>query len=171
MGMNELGKPSGQRPAPSKPPMIGGRVVSGLAYLEAMARGEVPQAPFCDLLGARLTEVSEGRAVFRCQASARHYNTWGVVHGGLAAMLVDSATGLAVLSTLPIGHRATTVELKVNFTRPIAAETGWMDCVGTMIHRGRRIATAEARLLDPEGRLLAHGTATCLVFELGRPVE
>jgi uncharacterized protein (TIGR00369 family) len=116
-------------------------------------------------MGFDLVDAGEGRAVFAVTPEEFHYNPIGVVHGGLAATLIDSATGCAVQSTLEPGLAYTTLEVKVNFARAITRDTGRVVCEGTVIHRGRRIATAEARLVaEASGRLHAHGTATCLLM-------
>jgi uncharacterized protein (TIGR00369 family) len=103
--------------------------------------------------------------VFAAVPGPEHYNPIGSVHGGLAATLLDSAMGCAVHSTLPAGVGYTTLELKVNFTRPITSETGRILCEGTVVHRGGRVATAEGRVFaEADGKLLAHGTTTCLIL-------
>jgi uncharacterized protein (TIGR00369 family) len=110
-------------------------------------------------------EVEEGRAVFAVEPGERHYNPIGAVHGGLAATLLDTAMGCAVQSTLLAGAGYTTLELKVNFTRPITRETGRVLCEGEIVHRGGRVATAEGRVIaEGTGKLLAHGTTTCMIF-------
>jgi uncharacterized protein (TIGR00369 family) len=124
---------------------------------------EIPHAPIAELVGMELVELGEGRATFALDPAERHYNPLGTVHGGIAATLLDSAMGCAVHTTLSEGERYTTLELKVNFVRAITEATGRVVASGSVIHRGGRIATAEARLADGDGRLLAHGTSTCLI--------
>jgi uncharacterized protein (TIGR00369 family) len=124
---------------------------------------EMPHAPIAELVGMELVELGEGRATFALDPAERHYNPLGTVHGGIAATLLDSAMGCAVHTTLSDGERYTTLELKVNFVRAITEATGRVVASGSVIHRGGRIATAEARLADGDGRLLAHGTSTCLI--------
>jgi uncharacterized protein (TIGR00369 family) len=142
-----------------------GKGLSGLEYMSAIAAGEIPPPPIAVLLGFELAEVEEGRAVFAVMPQEFHYNPIGVVHGGLAATLLDSAMGCAVHSTLPAGVGYTTLEFKVNFARPITGDTGRVVCEGTLIHRGRTVATAEGRVIaEDTGKLLAHGTTTCLLF-------
>ena len=141
--------------------------LSGLEYLRAIERGELPAAPIADLIGFDLSEVEEGRAVFECMPAEYHYNPIGSVHGGLACTLFDSAMGCAFHTMLPAGVAYTTVELKVNFLRPITARTGRLLCEGKAIHVGGRIATAEARLLDEAGKLYGHATTTCMIFREG----
>ena len=140
------------------------RKMSGLEYLKAIARGELPGAPIAHLVGFDLSEVEEGRVVFECEPGEQHYNPIGSVHGGLACTLFDSAMGCAVHTELPAGAGYTTIELKVNFLRPITAATGRLFCEGKTIHVGGRIATAEARLMDEAGRLYGHATTTCMIF-------
>lgn len=142
-----------------------GLELSGLDYLRAIQAGEMPPPPIGVLLGMTIVEVEEGRAVFGVRPDERHYNPIGVVHGGLAATLIDSATGCAVQTLLPAGVGYTTVDLNVTFVRPIHAETGDIECEATVIHSGSRIATAEARVRRAgDGKVLAHGTSTCLVL-------
>jgi uncharacterized protein (TIGR00369 family) len=139
--------------------------LSGLDHLLAIRTGEVPPPPIATLLDFELVEAQEGRAVFAVTPQEFHYNPIGVVHGGLAATLIDSATGCAVQSTLPPGVLYTSLEVKANFARPITRDTGRILCEGTIVHRGRTIATAEARVVaEAGGALLAHGTATCLLM-------
>jgi len=138
--------------------------MSGLEYLRAMLRGELAPPPILPLLGMEFIEVEEGRAVFALEPDEYHYNPIGTVHGGVACTLFDSAMGCAVHSTLPAGTRYTTLELKVNFLRPLSRETGRVLCEGKTIHVGGRVATAEARLVDTAGQLYGHATTTCMIF-------
>lgn len=140
------------------------RELSGRAFLEAMARGELPAPPVMRLLNTGFAELDEGRVVFTMEPAEYHYNPIGSVHGGVITTLCDSAMGCAVHSTLPAGAGYTTVELKVNFLRPITVATGVVRCEGRVIHVGGRIATAEASLVDAAGRLYAHATTTCMLF-------
>jgi uncharacterized protein (TIGR00369 family) len=137
---------------------------SGREYLQAMVEGRIPQPPIGATLGFRLAEIGDGHAVFEGESSEFVVNPLGVVHGGLALTLVDSATGCAVQTRLPEGVGYTTLETKANFVRPILADTGALRAVGRAIHVGRTTATAEARIEDPAGRLYAHGTSTLLVL-------
>lgn len=141
-----------------------GRTMSGLDYLKAMQAGAVPPPPIAVLMDMRIEEVSEGRVVFAVQPAEYHYNPLGTVHGGLAATLLDSALGCAIHSTLPVGMGYTTLELKVNYLRPMTRETGQVYCEGKVIHVGGRVATAEGRLVDESGKLYAHGTTTCMIL-------
>ena len=150
-----------------KPGSEAAKTMSGLEYLRAIARGELPGAPLADLMGFGFAEIEEGRVVFECVPGEYHYNPIGAVHGGLACTLFDSAMGCAVHTMLPAGVGYTTVELKVNFLRPVTVETGKLLCEGTTIHVGGRIATAEARLRDGAGKLYGHATTTCMIFREG----
>ena len=116
------------------------------------------------LMNFSLIEVGEGHAVFAVEPAEYHYNPIGVVHGGLAATLLDSAMGCAVHSTLAAGSGYTTLEIKVNFIRAMTAETGRVRCEANVVHAGARTATAEGRVIDEAGKLYAHGTTTCLIL-------
>ena len=145
--------------------------MTGLELLRAIAAGNAPGAPIAELMGFEPVEAEEGRVLFAAVPGPHHYNPIGTVHGGLAATLLDSAMGCAVHTTLPDGVGYTTLELKVNFTRPITTDTGRVLCEGTVVHRGGRVATAEGRVLaERDGKLLAHGTTTCLLMSVnGHP--
>src|SRR5438876_10925615 len=134
-----------------------GKTISGIEYLKALQSGELPPPPIAVLMGMWITEVSEGRVVFAAEPAEYHYNPLGTVHGGVMATLLDSALGCVVQSMLPARTTYTTVELKVNYLRPITAQTGTVYCEGKLIYLGGRIATAEGRLTDAEGKLYAHG--------------
>jgi len=138
--------------------------MSGLDYLKAMQEGRIPPPPIAMLIDMRIVEVSEGRVVFAAQPAEFHYNPLGAVHGGLAATLLDSALGCAIHSTLPAGTSFTTLEIKVNYLRPMTRETGLVYSEGKVIHVGGRIATAEGRITDADGKLYAHGTTTCIIL-------
>jgi uncharacterized protein (TIGR00369 family) len=142
--------------------------LSGLDYFRKMIAGEVDPPPMLKLLGIRLTEAEEGRVVFTAAVDDRHYNGMGVAHGGFAATLLDSALGCAINTVMPPGRRFTTLELKVNLTRPLTREVGPLRCEGLIIHVGGRVATSEARIVDAHGKLYAHGTTTCIVVETPR---
>ena len=137
--------------------------LDGLTALRAMIAGELPPPPIATLLGFELVEVEHGRVVFAAHPGEEHYNPIGMVHGGLAATLIDSATGCAVHTTLPAGTGYTTTDVQVRFVRPITRDTGRIECVGRVVHRGRTLATAEA-CLSAGDRLLAHGTASLLIL-------
>jgi uncharacterized protein (TIGR00369 family) len=140
------------------------RTMSGVDFLRAIMRGEVAGPPIALLLGMAIDEVDEGRVVFSVEPKEYLYNPAATVHGGLVATLCDSAMTCAVYASLPAGVATTTVELKVNFVRPIVEATGKLRCEGTVIHAGGRIATAESRVTDAAGALYAHATTTCLIM-------
>jgi uncharacterized protein (TIGR00369 family) len=140
------------------------RQLNGLEYLQKIARGDLPAAPFARLLNVLFLEVSQGRAVFAIDPSEEHYNPIGTVHGGVTATLCDSAMGCAVHSLSPAGAGYTTLDIQVRYVRPILANTGRVTCVGTAVYAGRRIATAEARVTDASGNLYAHASTSCLLF-------
>ncbi|MEO7369146.1 MAG: PaaI family thioesterase [Gemmatimonadaceae bacterium] len=140
-----------------------GMTLTGLEYLRAMARGEAPPPPLALMLGLSLDEIEEGRVVMTVVPEEFHYNPRGVVHGGLAATLFDSALGCAVQSLLPPAHAAPTQQLQINYIRPIRIETGKMFCSAQVIHKGKRSATAEGRLTDRDGKLYAHATGTFII--------
>jgi uncharacterized protein (TIGR00369 family) len=137
---------------------------SGLALMQAMARGEVPPPPIAETLGFRLAEAERGHALFECEPAEYHYNPIGIVHAGLAMTLMDSAMGLAFVTTLDEPAAWTTLEFKCNFTRALTVDSGTVRCTGSVVHRGRRVSTTAARLEDPQGRLCAHGTSTILLL-------
>ncbi|OGA66649.1 MAG: hypothetical protein A3G81_06715 [Betaproteobacteria bacterium RIFCSPLOWO2_12_FULL_65_14] len=141
-----------------------GASLSGLEFLRAIRDGRLPAPPIARLLGFRLVEVDTGHAVFEVLPGEHHYNPIGVVHGGLAMTLLDSAMGCAVHSHMPAGGGYTTLEAKTNLTRPISAQTGPLRAIGKVVHVGSRVATAEGRLVDGAGKLYAHATTTCMVL-------
>ena len=135
-----------------------------MEFLRKVVSGELPRPPISALMNFGLAELEEGRAVFTVEPAEYHYNPIGVVHGGLAATLLDSAMGCAVHSTLPAGAGYTTLEIKVNYVRAMTAGTGLVRCEARVIHVGGRTATAEGYVTDADGKLYAHGTATCTLF-------
>ena len=138
--------------------------MSGLEYLKAIFDGRLPRPPIAVTMGFEGAEVAEGKAVFFGEPGEFLYNPIGVVHGGFAMTLLDSALGCAIHTTLARGERYTSLETKVNFVRAITSDTGRVRCEATVIHRGRTVATAEGRLVEERtGKLLAHGTTTCLI--------
>ena len=141
------------------------RGLSGIEYFRKMMAGELPPPAMLELLDIRLVEVDEGRVVFSATADGRFYNGTGVAHGGFAATLLDTALGCAINSAMPAGRRFTTLELKVNLTRPITKEAGLLRCEATIVHVGGRTATSEGRIVDGGGKLYAHGTTTCIIVE------
>ncbi|MGL4285619.1 MAG: PaaI family thioesterase [Phreatobacter sp.] len=141
------------------------RQMSGLDFVQGLVEGRLPLNTIARTLGYDITEAESGRVVVTAEPSANHLNPAGTVHGGLAATLLDSCMGLAIQSTLDKGLGSTTLEFKVSFVRPITPETGPVTAEGRVINRGRRVGTAEGRVTDRDGRLLVHGTTTCLIFE------
>jgi uncharacterized protein (TIGR00369 family) len=139
---------------------------SGLDLLRRLVDGQVAQPPIAATLGFILAEVAPGFALFTMTPEFRHYNPIGTVHGGLACTLLDSCMSCAVQTHVPKGQGYTTLELKVNLVRPITATTGPIRAEGRTLHVGRRSGTAEGKILDAKGNLLAHGMTTCLIFEL-----
>jgi uncharacterized protein (TIGR00369 family) len=142
-----------------------GALLSGIEYLRGIAQGTFPPPPIALLLGFTLEEVDEGRVVFTAEPGEHHYNPIGVVHGGLAATLLDSAMGCAVHSLLPRGRAYTTLEIKVNYVRAIRRESGRLRASGSVVHMGGKIATAEGRIVDASGQLCAHATTTCILLD------
>lgn len=142
---------------------------SGRQILEAMMSGELPYPPMNDTMNAVLIEVGEGRAVFQGIPQFGHYNPLGTVHGGWFATLLDSALGCAVHSTLPAGRSYTTAEISLNIVRSASHQSGPLRAIGQVVHAGRQMATAEARIVDETGRLYAHATTTCFVFDVPPP--
>jgi uncharacterized protein (TIGR00369 family) len=138
--------------------------MSGLESLKAALSGELPPPPIAAMLDMRLVEVEEGRVVFAMEPAEYQYNPLGTVHGGVTATLLDSALGCTVQSMLPSGTGYTTIELKINYVRPLTSETGTIYSEGKIIHMGGRIATAEARVTDATGKLYAHATTTCILL-------
>jgi uncharacterized protein (TIGR00369 family) len=139
---------------------------SGLELLHAMIAGELPPPPAMQMLGVESVAAEEGRVIITMPAQEFHYNPLGTVHGGVLATLLDTAVGCAVHSTLPAGRGYTSLDLATKFLRPVTIASGMLRCEGTVLSRGRGTALAEARLTDPAGRLLAHATSTCLLFDV-----
>lgn len=139
--------------------------MTGLAALQAMISGELPSPPIAAVLNFALVEVDHGRAVFAGEPREDTLNPHGSVHGGWAAAILDSALGCSVHTTLAPGEKYTTVEMKVNYLRPIfPGKPNRLICEGKVINRGRTLALSEARLVDLEGRLYAHASETCMIF-------
>jgi uncharacterized protein (TIGR00369 family) len=143
--------------------------LGGLEYFKKMIAGELPPPPMLALLGMRLTEADAGRVVFTATVQEAHYNGMGVAHGGFAATLLDSSLGCCINTLMPPGKRFTTLELKVNLTRPLTHQVGLLRCEAKVVHLGSRTATSEGRIVDRHGKLYAHGTTTCIVVEAQRP--
>lgn len=156
---------AGQGAGVARPDQIIGK--TGLELMQAMLRGDMPYPPIAKTLDFTVVDVSEGRAVFQGTPGPTHLNPMGTIHGGWYATLLDSALGCAVHTMMPIGKGYTTAELSVNLVRAInPAKTLRVRAEGKVIHCGRQLATAEARLFGPDGTLYAHGTTTCLVFDM-----
>src|ERR1700684_3914660 len=139
--------------------------MSGLEFVRGLVEGTSPLNTIARTLGYDVTEAASGRVVVTAEPNDVHLNPAGTVHGGLAATLLDSCMGLAVQSTLEKGISQTTLEFKISLLRPITPETGMIKAEGVVLSRGRRVGTAEGRVTDGSGRLLAHGTTTCLIFQ------
>jgi uncharacterized protein (TIGR00369 family) len=154
------------QPAFGVVPIEQARTMDGMTLFGEMAAGRLPAPPICQALGIRLEEVELGRVVFGYQPVFAHYNPLGSVHGGIAATLLDSVMGCSVHTMLKAGTGYTTVEIKVNYVRAMTDKTGPVRAEGKVINVGQRIATSQGRLVDAHGRLLAHGTTTCLIFAI-----
>jgi uncharacterized protein (TIGR00369 family) len=142
------------------------RGMTGLEFIQAIFSGKLPAPPITATMGFTGADAQEGKVSFYGEAGEHLYNPIGVVHGGFAMTLLDSAMGCAVHTTLAAGEAYTTLETKVNFVRPITLETGRLRCDAAVVHRGGKVATAEGRLIaEVTSKLLAHGTTTCLVFK------
>jgi len=136
----------------------------GLSFVRGMLTGRHPRAPYSAAMDIDLVEVAEGRVVFAGRPSARYLNPIGTVQGGWAATILDGAMAHCVHATLKAGENYTTLEMKIHFVRPVLPSSGIVHCEGKLIHRGSRTATSEGRLFDEHGKLLAHGTETCMIF-------
>jgi len=139
--------------------------MSGLEFVRGLVDGTLPLNAMAQTLGYDVTEAARGRVVVSAEPSGIHLNPAGTVHGGLAATLLDSCMGLAIQSTLEQGVGQTTLEFKISLLRPITPETGMIKAEGVVLNCGRRVGAAEGRITDSRGRLLAHGTTTCLIFQ------
>ena len=141
------------------------RAMSGLEFVQGLVNGTLPLNTMAETLRYDVTEAESGRVVVTAVPDRRHLNPAGTVHGGLAATMLDSCMGLAIHSTLDKGVGSTTLEFKISLLRPITPETGPIKAEGVVLSCGRRVGTAEGRITDQQGRLLAHGTTTCLIFQ------
>lgn len=142
------------------------REMSGLEFVRGLAEGTLPLNMMARTLGYDVAEAENGHVIVTAEPKDVHLNPAGTVHGGLAATMLDSCMGLAIQSTLDKGGGSTTIEFKISFIRPITPATGPIKAEGTVINRGRRLGTAEGRVTDSKGRLLVHGTTTCLIFQI-----
>jgi uncharacterized protein (TIGR00369 family) len=149
----------------ARPEAVAG--LSGKQALQAIIDGRLPQAPISQGLTFWIVEVGDGFAAFEGETGDHLLNPMGTVHGGWALTLIDSVAACAGYSLLPAGARYTTIETKANFSRPIAKDTGRVRAEARAVAQGRQIISAEARVLDGEGRVLAHGTSTILVMANG----
>ena len=140
------------------------KAMSGLEFVTGLARGALPLNTFAQTVGYDVIEAESGRVVITLQPTVAHLNPSGTVHGGLTATLLDSCMGLAIQSLLDKGIGSTTLEFKISLIRAITLKTGPIRAEGKVLNCGRRIGTAEGRVTDANGRLLAHGTTTCLIF-------
>lgn len=149
-----------------KPPFesADARTGSGLEYLQRIVAGEIANVPIGDTMGFRIVEVEHGRILLKGRADSRFFNVMQTVHGGWAAAILDTALALSALASLDAHHGFTTVDFKLNFLRPMTAETGEVQAEGRILHGGRRVILGEARLVDGAGKLLVHATGTCLVL-------
>jgi len=139
--------------------------LSGLEFFQRVVAGQFEPPPMVALLGFRMTEVELGRVTFVGTPTEAVYNGAGVAHGGYAATMLDSAMGCAINTTAPVGKWFTTLELKINYMRPLTVEVGQVRCEATVLHSGKRVAMAEARIVDSTGKIHAHGTTTCISVE------
>ena len=154
-------------PGIARPEQVAGR--TGLEMLAGILSGELPPPPIGETLDFVILRVEPGLAVFQGRPRLKHYNPLGAVHGGWFATLLDSAMGCAVHSTLPAGKGYTTLELKLNFVRALNESVPLVRAEGKLIHAGRQVAVAEGRLAGPDGKLYAHATTTCLIFDRSAP--
>jgi uncharacterized protein (TIGR00369 family) len=138
--------------------------VTGVDFLDGLRKGTHPAPPFAAVTDIWIVEVERGRVVFEAAPSSRFYNPLGTVHGGWIATLLDSAMGCAVHSMLKPGQAYTTIDMTINYVRPVLEETGRLKCEGKIIHAGGRVATAEGRVWDKSDKLIAHGSETCMVL-------
>jgi uncharacterized protein (TIGR00369 family) len=140
--------------------------LTGLEIMQRMIEGRLPKPPIAEALDFVLATAGAGRAVFAGTPGARFLNPYGTVHGGYVATLLDSTMTCAVQTTVGAGFGVTTVEFKVNFVRPLAPDVGRLRAIGTVITSGKRLGTAEGKLVDEDDRLYAHGTTTCMIYPL-----
>ena len=165
-GAQGIGGAMSNAPCVGVPPPEMLKSLSGMEYLQRIVDGRLPRPPITETLGFAICEVAPGFALFTMTPQFRHYNPIGTVHGGVAATLLDSCMSCAVQTHLQPGTGYSTLEIKVNMVRPITDKTGPIRAEGRSLHVGRRSATAEGRILDMAGTLLAHATTTCIIFAL-----
>ena len=140
--------------------------ISGLDYLKAIKENRISPPPVANLVGYTICEVDNGYAAFELNPAEYHYNPFATVHGGILSTLLDTAMTSSVLSTLPKGFSCTTIEIKVNFIKPVTADTGLLKCEASPLHVGKKIASVEGKLKDKNGLLYAHGVSTCSIFKV-----
>jgi uncharacterized protein (TIGR00369 family) len=143
-----------------------GMTMAPLDYLQAMLRGDIPKPPIGELMNTWGIEIEPGRAVFAAEAGEEHYNPLGVVHGGFLATLLDTAMSSAIFTSLELGRMFSTLEIKVNYLRPLRADSGSVTCEGRAVHVGRTVATGEGRVTNEAGKLVATATSTCMLFQI-----
>ena len=156
----------GGKPGVARPEHFMGK--TGLEQMQDMLEGAMPYPHIAETLDFALVEIEVGKAVFQGTPQLKHYNPLGSVHGGWYATLLDSAVGCAVHTMMPVGRGYTTAELSVNIVRAASHKSGPLRAIGTVIHCGKQLATAEGRIVGPDGKLYAHATTTCLVFEMAK---
>jgi uncharacterized protein (TIGR00369 family) len=140
--------------------------ISGLDYMRAIKDGKIKPPPAAMLIGYQLREIEVGRVVFELEPAEYHYNPFASVHGGIMSTVLDSAMTSAILTTLPAGVGCSTLEIKVNFVRPVTNRTGVVRCEGKVVHGGNRIAIAEGRITDSRDKLCAFAVSTCMIFRV-----
>jgi uncharacterized protein (TIGR00369 family) len=155
---------AGPGPGLARPDQVAGK--TGLEVMQAMLAGEIPYAAIAKTLDFTIVEVGAGVAIFQGTPLPRHLNPLGTIHGGWVATMLDSALGCSVHTLMPAGRAYTTAELSVNYVKGLTPKVQRVRAEGKVIHCGRQLATAEARLVGPDGTLYAHATTTCLVFEI-----
>jgi uncharacterized protein (TIGR00369 family) len=153
-----------KEPGIARPEQLAGK--SGMEFFQSIFAGQIPRPPIGDTLDFLPVHIEPGRAVFQGRPNRRHFNPLGTVHGGWFATMLDSAVGCAVHASLPAGKGYTTLELKINIVRALTEAVPLVRADGSVIHLGRQTATAEARLVGVDGKLYAHATTTCLVFDV-----
>jgi uncharacterized protein (TIGR00369 family) len=151
---------------PQKNKRDGAASLSGLDYLKSIMELRISPPPVDHLIGFKMCGVDEGYAAFELNPSEYHYNPFSTVHGGIISILLDTAMTSSVLSTLPKGFSCTTIEIKVNFVKPVTADTGMVICEASPLHVGKKLATTEGKLKDSNGVLHAHGVSTCSIFKV-----
>ena len=158
---------AGAGPGVARPDQVAGK--TGLQVMQGLLSGELPYASIAKTLDFTLIEVSEGQAIFQGAPGLNHMNPLGTVHGGWFATLLDSALGCAVHTMMPPGRGYTTADLSVKLVKALTPKVQRVRAIGQVVHCGRQLATAEARLVGPDGTLYAHASTACLVFEMPSP--